>query len=161
MKWRREGLEKEVIDFIKDSTKVNIGIKKAWIIPIGVNKNIAVVEVDSWERWRDITSKKKDLEKDIVTEDDSTRKKGDVQRKLREMARGEREKGIKNVKVGYERIRVEEKWFRWNKREGELREEGRRERWYEKRGEGEEDKETGLKICFWNIAGVTNKCEET
>lgn len=43
------------------------------------------------------------------------------------MARGERKKGIKNVKVGYKKIRVEEKWFRWNKREGKLQEKRRRE----------------------------------
>lgn len=27
--------------------------------------------------------------------------------------------------------------------------------------EAEEEKERGVRICFWNIAGVTNKCEET
>lgn len=127
VKWRREGLEKEVIDFIKDSIKVNIGIKKAWTISTGGNKNMAVVEVDSWEQKRDIMSKKKELEKDILIEDDLTRKEREIQWKLREMARGEREKGMKNVKVGYKKIRIEDKWFRWNEREDKLQEERRRE----------------------------------
>lgn len=28
-------------------------------------------------------------------------------------------------------------------------------------GQREEEGERGFKICFWNIAGIRNKCEET
>lgn len=74
-------------------------------------------------------SKKKDLEKGIYIEDDLTRKEREIQQKLRELAREEREKGDNYTKVGYMKIHLGEKWYRWNEREGRLEE--------EKRGRGE------------------------
>lgn len=36
---------------------------------------------------------------------------------MKEIVRGEREKGSKDVRVGYKKIKIEKKWYRWNERE--------------------------------------------
>lgn len=73
------------------------------------------------------------------------------------MAREKKEKGDNKVKVGYKKINLKDRWYRWNEKEEKLEEErrGREYEWeYDKKGGKEmEDGEKGLKICFWNIAG--------
>lgn len=51
-----------------------------------------------------------------------TRKEREIQQKLRGMAREEREKGGKNVKVGYKKVYMRERWYKWNEKEGRLEE---------------------------------------
>lgn len=41
------------------------------------------------------------------------------------MAREEREKGDDKVKVGYIKIKLNEKWYKWNEKEDKLEEETR------------------------------------
>lgn len=74
-------------------------------------------------------SKKKELRRGIIIEDDLTRKEREIQQKLREMAREGKEKGDNNIKVGYKKIYLKDKWYRWNEKEEKLEEErrGRRE----------------------------------
>lgn len=69
--------------------------------------------------------RKKDLRKDIFVEDDLTRKEREIQRELRRRARAEREKGERNVKVGYKKIYMKDRWYRWNEMEEMLEEERR------------------------------------
>lgn len=56
--------------------------------------------------------KKKELERSIIIEDDLTKREREIQQKLREITRREREKGISNERIGYKKIRVEEIWYR-------------------------------------------------
>lgn len=41
-----------------------------------------LAELDSWEQKREVMTRKKNLEKDVIIEDDLTRKKREVQKKL-------------------------------------------------------------------------------
>jgi len=92
MNWKAERLEQEVEGFIRDSLKIEIGVKKASKITLREGKNIVIAELDNWEQKRNVMSNKKELKKDIIMEDDLTKKERGIQQKLREMARKEREK---------------------------------------------------------------------
>jgi len=105
VKWREmERLEQEVKEFIRESLKVDVEVKKVRKIRINDNKNIMVAEIDSWEQKREIMSKKKELEKGIIIKDDLTRKEREIQQKLRRIAKEEREKGDDKIRVGYMKI---------------------------------------------------------
>jgi len=125
VKWREiERLEQEVKEFIRESLKVDVEVKKVRKIRINDNKNIMVAEIDNWEQKREIMSKK-ELEKGIIIKDDLTRKEREIQQKLRRMTKEKREKGNDKVKGGYMKISLKEKWLRWNERTGNLEEERR------------------------------------
>lgn len=108
IKWRKERLEQEVTKFIEEKIKVKVDVKKANIITTGGNKDMVIAEVDNWEQKKNIMSKKKNLERGIIIEDDLTKKEREIQQKLREIVRREREKGAKEVRIGYKKI----KWRR-------------------------------------------------
>lgn len=89
--------------------KIDVGIKKVNMIMLGGNSSIVIAEIESWEQKREIMNKKKGLRKEIIIEDDLTKKEKEIQKKLREVAKRMRKKGKKDVKVGYKKIRIEEK----------------------------------------------------
>lgn len=124
VKWRKEKLEQEIVEFIRNKLKVNIGIKKAYMMGQREDRSITIAELDSWEQKRSVMSRKKDLEKGIIIEDDLTKREREIQKNLREVARREREKGAKYIKIGYKKIKIEEKWYKWNEKEERLVEEG-------------------------------------
>lgn len=128
VKWRKEISEREVEKCIEDKLKLKVEIKETNRILTREDRSIVIAEINNWEQKKSIISKKKELEKGIIIEDDLTKKERKIQQKLREMARGEREKGTSNVKVGYKKIRMEEKWYRWNEKEERLLEERIRSR---------------------------------
>lgn len=123
VEWRKEISEREVEEFIEEKLRLKVEIKEMSRIFLREDRSIVIAETNSWEQKRSIMSKKRELEKGIIIEDDLTKKEREIQSKLREMARGEREKGTNNVKVGYKKIRMEEKWYRWNEKEEKLVEE--------------------------------------
>jgi hypothetical protein len=55
--------------------------------------------------------------------DDLTKEERETQKKLRELAREERDRG-KRVKIGYRKIQISGEWFRWNEIEENFLEEG-------------------------------------
>lgn len=65
--------------------------------------------------------RKKDLEKGI--EDDLTRKEREIQNRLKSLAKEKRENEDTNVRVGYEKIYMNKRWYWWNEREKRLEEE--------------------------------------
>lgn len=113
-------------EFIKEKLKVEIKVKKTSAIQLRGDKTIVAAEVESWEQKRDIMKNKKVLERGIFIEDDLTRREREIQQRLREIARGERENGNRNVKVGYKKITIGEKVMIWNEIEGKLTEKKRR-----------------------------------
>lgn len=112
--------------FIKNNVKVKVQVKKAIAITTKEDRTIVIAEINSWEQKRDIMGNKKGLETRIRIEDDLTRKEREIQQRLWKIAGDEREKGIKRVKVGYMKIKIEEKCYRWNEKEERLEEERRR-----------------------------------
>lgn len=104
IKWETENLGEKVRHYIKEDMKVEVDIKKATIIGKRDNRNIIVAEVDRWKQKRKIMEK--NLGKGIWIKDDLTLKEIEIQQKLWDMARKEREKGDKRVKVGYKKIHL-------------------------------------------------------
>ena len=123
MNWKAESLEQEVEEYIRDNIKIIIEVKKANKITMGVGRSMVIAELVSWEQKRSIMSRKKDLKKGNIIEDDLTRKERGIQMKLREMARKEREKRDDKVRVGYKKINKGGNWYRWNEKEERLVEE--------------------------------------
>ncbi|XP_067209996.1 sperm-associated antigen 17-like [Linepithema humile] len=70
-------------------------------------------------------NKKKELKKGIIIKDDLTKREREIQQKLREKAREEREKEDSKAKIGYKKIYLNGKWYRWNEKEEKLKEEKR------------------------------------
>lgn len=64
---------------------------------------------DSWEQKREVMEKKINLEKGIRIEDDLTKKEREIQEKLWNMAREEREKGDDKIRVEYKKIFLKQK----------------------------------------------------
>lgn len=80
--------------------KIDIGIKKTNMIMLGGNSNIVLAEIVSGEQTREIMNKNKELEKGIIIiEDDLIKKERKIQKKLREIAKGERERDRKERKT--------------------------------------------------------------
>lgn len=142
--------------FIKENLDVKVAAKNVYKLKIKENKEIVVAELDSWDQKREVMSKKKNLKTGIWIEDGLTKEEREIQKQLREKAKEERTKG-KKVKVGYMKIFIEDCVYIWNEKDRRLEEKSRRN-WEE---EGKETVKEGLKICFWNIAGIINKCDET
>jgi hypothetical protein len=57
----------------------------------------------------------------MYIDDDLTKEERETQKKLRELAREERDRG-KRVKIGYRKIQINGDWFRWDKETGETEE---------------------------------------
>lgn len=123
--WKRDRVEEEVSKVIKENLNVEVEVRKAYRIRIK-EKDIVIASLDSWVQKREIMSKKRDLKQGIWIEDDLTKEEREVQRRLRERAREEREKG-KKVKVGYMKLYIEDRIFRWNEKRRELEDRRRNE----------------------------------
>lgn len=124
--WRREGIEEEVSKFVKEKLKIEVGVKKAYRIRIRENRDIVIASLENWEQKREVMSRKKNLGQGIWIEDDLTKEEREIQRRMRERAREEREKGNK-VKVGYMKLYIGDHVFRWNEKRKKLEEERRHE----------------------------------
>lgn len=68
---------------------------------------------------------KSKLETGIYIDDDLTRKGREVQQQIRRIARVRREKG-EYVRIGYKKLKIENRWYRWNENEERLKEERKR-----------------------------------
>ena len=118
--WKEGEGEKEVEEFIKENLKVEVEVKEAWKIRMkNGGEEIVVAKLGNWEDKRTVMRKKKELKAGIYIEDDLTREEREVQRKLRMIARENREKG-KMATVRYKKICIEHLWYNWNEREGGL-----------------------------------------
>lgn len=118
-RWNEGKVESEVKEFLRAELRVEAEIKKAWLVGAEAIKNKVVVELGSWENKRTIMGKN-DWERGIWIEDDLTRKEREIQVMLRNRARELREKGDREVRVGYLKMFFGGKWIRWNEREGKL-----------------------------------------
>lgn len=136
----KESLEEEVKIFIKGNIKVKVEIKTALDIGRKKDKNMMVVENWKLRTNKEIMVRKKYLKKKITIDDDVTKKEKKIIQKLREIARKEREKDDKKVKVkgNYRKIYlvmviVQMEWER-----KEMREEIKRKKsWRDERKEEE------------------------
>jgi hypothetical protein len=88
-----------------------------------------LVKIESWEQKKNIMLNKSELKerKDerMYIDDDLTNEERKTQKKLREVAREERDRG-KRVKIGYRKIQINREWFIWDER-GETEEKSLKE----------------------------------
>lgn len=66
MNWRAEKLEREMEEYIKDSIKIEIEVKKAKKITLKRGRNIVIEELNNWKQKKNIMSKKKGLKKGFI-----------------------------------------------------------------------------------------------
>lgn len=120
-KWKQEDGKESVKKFLKEEIGAKVEVKRAKII--GERRNMVIVVMDSWNDKSEVMEKKRRLgSKKIYTDNDSTKKEREIQRRLQKIAREEREKN-KTVKIGHKRIMLEGKCLRWHEEKEELREE--------------------------------------
>jgi hypothetical protein len=60
------------------------------------------------------------LRESACIDDDLTKEERATQKKLRELAREERDRG-KKVKIGYSKIQINRDWFRWDEKQEKLK----------------------------------------
>jgi len=137
-------IEKEVEGLLRD---VGIEVELEGIKVIGEGRKgetrPIVVKMRKMEQKRELMIRKRKVrERGIIIEDDLTWRERKMKWKLEEIARQERGKG-KRVWVGYGKIQIEGKWWRWEEDE-EILKDGEGKVWNTQgEGGGRRERETG------------------
>ncbi|KAJ3631830.1 hypothetical protein MTP99_012936 [Tenebrio molitor] len=83
-----------------------------------------LAKIESWEQKKNIMLNKSKLKENkderMYIDDNLTKEERETQKKLRELAREERDRG-KRVKIRYRKIQINGEWFRWDEREEKLK----------------------------------------
>jgi hypothetical protein len=84
-----------------------------------------LAKIENWEQKNIMLNKsklkeRKDERMYSYIDDDLTNEEREIQKKIREVAREERERG-KMVKIGYRKIQINGEWLRWDKRDNPAR----------------------------------------
>jgi hypothetical protein len=103
---------------------VKVNVKEAFKI----NKDkMMLAKIESWKQKKNIMLSKSKLKEKkvrgfICIDDDLTKEERKTQKKLRELAREERDRG-KRVKIGYRKIQINGDWFwfRWDESQAKLK----------------------------------------
>jgi DNA repair exonuclease SbcCD ATPase subunit len=90
----------------------------------GDNAKMVIVEMESWEEKQKIMKRKNKLKdlpsrKTCYIDNDLTQKEEKIQKKIRDTAKIERNNG-NSTKVGYQKLRVNDQFWRWDNGKGEL-----------------------------------------
>jgi hypothetical protein len=114
-------VERGVEEWLEREIGVKVNVKEAFKI----NKDkMMLAKIENWEQKKNIMLSKSKLKEKkgerMYIDDDLTKEERGTQKKLRELAREERDRG-KRVKIGYRKIQINRDWFRWNKRQEKLK----------------------------------------
>ena len=94
-----------------------LGIKAEIKRASRINNQKCIIEMQEWRHKVEILTEKKKLKGgNVFIDPDLTKKEREVQKTIRERAREEREKG-KRTKVGYKKMTVDGKEYRWDERQ--------------------------------------------
>ncbi|KAL6419185.1 hypothetical protein ACFW04_014058 [Cataglyphis niger] len=149
----KKGRRRVAIKELSDSIRVKAEIVEVRKIGGGGEggRKMVVVRLKSEEQRMEVWNRKKLLKgrKERIL-DDWTWKKRRMRWSLERIAREEEKKGRK-VWIGYGKIRIDEKWWRWNEEEEVLKDKNGNL----KKGEGVRG-EKRMEF-FWNVAGIRNK----
>lgn len=116
---KEEDWETTMKNFIQSELDLKVDIRYAY--KQNGAANTYIVETENWKQKQLIMQNKNKLKnKDIYIDNDLTKKEREIQFKLRTIAREERQKGKQDVKVTYQKIRIENKWLYWNESSGQL-----------------------------------------
>lgn len=113
--------EKQIQEFLRDKLGVAAKVSEAQRFENAGRDGIIVkIKVDCWEQKEQIMKNKGKLKgSKIYIESDLTEHEQIIQKKIRDIAKSEKERG-RQVKVGYQKIRIDGKWMRWNRERGEM-----------------------------------------
>jgi len=135
----KEEKRMEAVEELMNVIGVEIKIREVWRIAGEKEKGREMVgiKVEEGEKRREILERKKKLRgrKERIMED-WTWKERRMRWRLEEIAKEEEVKGRK-VRIDYGKIRIEEKWWRWDEEE-EVLKDGKGNKMKERKGEGEE-----------------------
>ena len=95
------------------------------MIRVEDKNTIVVATMKSMEEKIRVMKEKRKLEKRIYIDDDLTRKEREVQQQIRRMAKARREKD-EYLMIGYKKLKIEKRWYRWYENEERLEEERKR-----------------------------------
>ncbi|XP_024872051.1 myosin-3-like [Temnothorax curvispinosus] len=113
----RRGLEKKVEEFVKERLGVEAKVERARLVG---GEKIIQAKIKDQENKRKIMGSKSRLgREEIYIENDRTVKAREIQRKIVKMAKEQRTQG-KEVVVRYWKLKIEDKWYRWNETKAEL-----------------------------------------
>lgn len=108
-----KGIREEVKSVIKKLLGIDIYIAKVMAVGGGL-----VVELESFENKIDVLKRRGMLKGiNLWIEDDYTERENEVQEWLLKIEKEERARG-NEVKVGYQKIRVNGEWYRWEEKKG-------------------------------------------
>ncbi|XP_043586624.1 histone-lysine N-methyltransferase, H3 lysine-79 specific-like [Bombus pyrosoma] len=127
VEWKEGDKEEAVKEFIRDKMGIETEVEKAHAIRVGDRKTIMVASMKSREEKIKIMKGKSKLAKGVYIDEDLTKKEREIQQQIRREARVRREKGGNvNVRIGYRKLKVGDRWYKWNEKEERLSEERRR-----------------------------------
>ncbi|XP_024876616.1 cilia- and flagella-associated protein 45-like [Temnothorax curvispinosus] len=113
----RKGLEKEVEEFVKERLGVEAKMERARLVGGG---KIIQAKIRDQENKRKIMESKSRLGKEeIYIENDRTVKERETQREIVKMAKEQRAQE-KEVVVRYWKLKIKDKWYRWNEAKARL-----------------------------------------
>jgi len=94
------------IEFFKEKLEIQIEDKVKWVKEVGINKKLILVSLKDWEDKQEVMGEKGQLKgTKIYINHDLSREDRDIQCKLKEIAKQEREQGAE-VKLGFRKIRI-------------------------------------------------------
>jgi len=116
-----ETVKKALEKMIEEELNVRVKAKKAY--KIGPSK--CILEMNEWTDKVKILKEKGRLRgKHMFIDSELTLKEREIQKKIRDVAREERKKGIR-VKVRYQRLEMDGKTLEWDNKEQRLKDSGR------------------------------------
>ncbi|XP_063905575.1 golgin subfamily A member 6-like protein 2 [Zophobas morio] len=175
----------KVTKFLEEKVKVESKVKSAYKIA----EKVYVVELENREEKINVMKSKKNLKgSSTYINDDLTKTERIIQNKIKEEATKKRNKG-KMVRMGYKKLTVDGRNFKWNEEEGRLKKaenflvksqkrKKKTKKKESKQGKGKEkgikdvDREIGkreagtklgekgVKVLFWNVQRLRKKEEE-
>lgn len=114
-------LQKEVQEFVKKFLEVDVDIKEAYKNKTG---KIVKVKLETWGQKTAVMKAKhklRQINEEIYIDNDLTITEGNIQREIRKIAEEERKKGS-YTKIGYQKLKINNKWFVWEKEMHTLKE---------------------------------------
>ena len=120
-----QDLKQEVEEFMAKKLEVKVSIKEARKVEIKKDDYIThhtIVKLHTWENKQNIMkNKNKLINSDIYVDNDLTKNEVEIQKTIRDIAKVEKEKG-NQVKVSYQKMKINDRWMYWNADQRKLEE---------------------------------------
>lgn len=113
---------KDIMDeFLQQKLQIEVNTRAAYRL----GPKICLVEMESAQDKAKVMQNKAKLkrtEERIYIDNDKTQKEREIEKQIRQLAKEARNEGIRNVKVGYLKLSIDGKEWRWNKDKEALQE---------------------------------------